>query len=118
MSSHIKGVNQDTREEEDHNVTLSTTEKHKPLRLKADKMYRRNAERMQLKYSKAKRKKICILSVGNFVSVKIPRIDRTSADLHRVPCVVVEVLGKEYHLYLLRYVLFCDVYNHIRHCLT
>ena len=27
ISSHIKGVNQDTREEEDHNVTLSTTEK-------------------------------------------------------------------------------------------
>ena len=90
ISSHIKGVNQDTREVEDHNVILSTTEKHKLLRLKADKMYRRNAERMQLKYSKAKRKKICTFSVGNFVSVKIPRIDRTSTDLHRVPC---------YHLY-------------------
>ena len=47
-----------------------------------------------VEYSKAKRKKICTLSVGNFVSVKIPRIDRTSTDLHRVPCVVVEVLGK------------------------
>ena len=56
ISSHIKGVNQNTREEEDYNVTLSSTEKHKLLRLKADKMYRRNAERMQLKYSKAKRK--------------------------------------------------------------
>ena len=44
ISSHITGVNQDSREEEDHNVTLSTTEKHKLLRLKADKMYRRNAE--------------------------------------------------------------------------
>ena len=104
ISSHIKGVNQETREEEDHNVTLSTTEKHKLLRLKADKMYQRNAERMQLKYSKAKRKKIRTFSVGNFVSVKIPRIDRTSTDLHRVPCIVVEVLGKEYHLYRLRYV--------------
>ena len=70
ISSHIKGVNQDTREEEDHNVTLSTTEKHKLLCLKADKMYRRNAERMQLKYSKAKRKKICTFSVGNFENSK------------------------------------------------
>ena len=40
ISSHIKRVNQETREEEDHNVTLSTTEKHKLLHLKADKMYR------------------------------------------------------------------------------
>ena len=63
ISSPIKGVNQDTREEEDHNVTLSSTEKHKLLRLKADKMYRRNAERMQLKYLKAKRNKICTFSV-------------------------------------------------------
>ena len=36
---------QDSREEEDHNVTLSTTKRHKQLRLKADNMYRRNAER-------------------------------------------------------------------------
>ena len=104
--SHITGVNQDSREEEDHNVALSTTEKHKLLCMKADKMYRRNAERMQLKYSKAKRKKIRTFSVGNFASVKSPRIDRMSTDLHRVACIVVEVLGKEYHLYRLRYVLF------------
>ena len=101
--SHITGVNQDSREEEDHNVGLSTTEKHKLLCMKAD---RRNAERMQLKYSKAKRKKIRTFSVGNFASVKSPTIDRTSTDFHRVACIIVEVLGKEYHLYRLRYVLF------------
>ena len=61
---------------------------------------------MQLKYSKAKRKKFCTFLVGNFVSVKSPRIDSTFTDLHRVACIVVEVLGKEYHLYRLRYVLF------------
>ena len=99
-------MNQDSREEDNHNVTLSAAEKHKLLRLKADKMYRRNAERMQLQYSKAKRKKIHTFLAGNFVSVKIPRIDTTSTDLHRVACVVVVVLGKEYHFYRLRYVLF------------
>ena len=31
ISSHITRVKQDSREEEDHNVTLSTTEKHKDL---------------------------------------------------------------------------------------
>ena len=46
-----------------------------------------------------KSKKKGTFSVGNFVSVKIPRINRASTDLHRVPCIVVEVLGKEYHLY-------------------
>ena len=48
--SHITGVNQDSREEEDHNAALSTTEKHKLLRLEADEMYRQKAEQMQLKY--------------------------------------------------------------------
>ena len=99
-------MNQDSREEEDHNVALSTTEKHKLLPLKAGRMYRQNAERMQWKYSKAKRKKIRTFLVGNFVSDKSPRIDSTSTYLHRVACIVVEVLGKEYHLYQLRYVLF------------
>ena len=51
-------------------------------------------------------KKIRTFSVGNFVSVKSPRIDSMSTDLHRVACIVVEVLGMEYHLYRLRYVLF------------
>ena len=110
ISSHITGVNQD-RKGEDHTVTLSTTEKHKLLHLQAVKMYRRNAERMQLKYSKAKRKKIRTFSVSNFVSVKISRTDRTSTYLHRVPCIVVEVLGKEYHHNRLRYV--CLILNMI-----
>lgn len=57
---------------------------------------------MQLKYSKAKRRKVFTFSVGNIVSVRIPRIDRTSTDLYRAPCIVVEVLGKEYLLYRLR----------------
>ena len=34
--------------------------------------------------------------------VKIPRIDRTSTDFYRVPCVVVEVLGTTFHLYRVR----------------
>ncbi len=41
-------------------------------------------------------------TVGDFVSIKIPRIDRSSTDLHRLPCVVVEKLGQTHHLYRLR----------------
>ena len=76
--SHRTGVNQDNREESYsfyHREAQTTTFES------AEKMYRQKAERMQLKYSKAKRKKIRTFSVGNFVSVKIPRIDRTCTDL-------------------------------------
>ena len=80
---------------------LASTEKHRKLREEADKRYRANAENMQLKYCKGKRKKT-IFCPGNFVSVRIPRIDRASTDRHRLPCVVVECLGKVHHLYWLR----------------
>ena len=58
---------------------------------------------MQQKYTKAKRKKVITFSVGDFVSVRIPRIDRSSTDFHRVVCIVVEKLGQKFHLYRLRY---------------
>ena len=82
---------------------LATTKKHLSLRLKADKAYRMNAERMQMKYCKAKHKKVQTFAPGDFVSVRIPRIDRSSTDFQRLPCIVVERLGTEFHLYRLRY---------------
>ena len=90
-------------EDEDEKPPLSTTVKHRNLREEADKHYRLNAERMQLKYYKARRKKVLTFSPGDLVSVRIPRIDRTSTDFHRVACVVVERLGTKFHLYRLRY---------------
>ena len=82
---------------------LATSEKHRQLREQADLFYQRNAERMQQKYTKAKRKKVMTFSVGDFVSVRIPRIDRSSTDFHRVLCIVVEKVGQKFHLYRLRY---------------
>ena len=55
----------------------------------ADKRFRANAEKMQLKYCKGKRKKIKAFCHGSFVSVRIPRTDHVSTDRHRLPCVVV-----------------------------
>ena len=81
---------------------LSTSEKHKKIREEADLRYRRNAERMQLKYAKSKRKKVMMFSEGDFVSVRVPRIDRSSTDSHRLLCIVVEKLGNKHHLYRLR----------------
>ena len=102
-----RGSSQDITQ--DKSDFLASTEKHRQLREAADKQYRLNAERMKLKYCKAKRKKVLEFSEGDFVSVRIPRIDRTSTDFHRLPCVVVECLGSKFHLYRLRY---CTKYIH------
>ena len=83
-------------------ISLATTKKHLSLREKADEHYKRNALRMQLKYSKKKRIMVRIFSPGDYVSVKIPRIDRSSTDCHRLPCVVVKRTGEKEHLYQLR----------------
>ena len=42
----------------------------------------------------AKQKNVHKFSVGNYVSVKVPCIDRCTTDHKRVPCVIVEVRGK------------------------
>ena len=67
--------------------------KHQKTRQDADARYRQNAERMQLRYSKSKHKKVQTFAVGDFVGVKVPKIDRSSTDSHRVMCVIVEKLG-------------------------
>ena len=81
---------------------LGNSSKHLMIRKEADKLYHQNAQRMRLKYCKAKHHKVMTFQKGDFVSVRIPRIDRTSTDFHRLPCVVVERLGSEFHLYRLR----------------
>ncbi len=100
------------------NTPLGTSQKHLKLRQEADARYRANAEKMQLKYCKAKRKKVRTFSPGEYVSIRIPRIDRASTDFHRLPCVVVERLGSEYNLYRLRYVRSCVLTNKKHVCMS
>lgn len=68
--------------EDCYHQSLATTSKHILMRKKADICYCENAKRMQLKYTKAKRKKIMTFSVGDYVSVHIPRIDCSFTDSH------------------------------------
>ena len=56
-----------------------------------------------------KTKSVCTFEVGDKVTVRVPRIDRASTDVHRLPCVVVQKLGRKYHLYRLRST--CGVLN-------
>ncbi len=53
-------------------------------------MYRRKADRMVSAYSKRKRHNVEHFGVGDFVSVRLPRIDRVSTDVRRMSCLVME----------------------------
>ncbi len=82
---------------------MSTSEKHRQIRVDADARYRLNAEGMQLKYCKSKNKKIQTFAVGAVTfAVRVPKIDRSSTDSHRVMCVIVEKLGRKQYLYRLK----------------
>ena len=79
---------------------LATMEKHLSIRKRADKAYRKNALRMEQKYSK--QHKVKMFKPGDCVSVCVPRIDRASTDPQQLACVVVQVVGKAKTLYRLR----------------
>ncbi len=79
---------------------LATIKKHLSVRTKADEAYRKNETRMFLKNSK--QNKVETFNVGQYISVRVPRIDRASTDPPRLPCVVVQVVGKAKALYRLR----------------
>ena len=72
-------------------AALGTSRKHYLCRKRADDHYRLNAKRMREKYDA---KKVHIFTVGDVVTVRIPRIDRAATDLHRLPCVIVQKLGR------------------------
>lgn len=78
---------------------LATTEKPRSVCEKADIAYRKNADRMKLKH--AKQHKVKDYRVGYSVSVHVPRINRTSTDPQRLPCVMMEVTGKSQAAYCL-----------------
>ena len=103
-----------------HAAVLSTTDKsfrpqsladseqrvsgrrHEKVRRRTDVRYRANAVKMASKF--ARRKNVCSkpYAVGDLVSVKIPKQERHGTDLPRLPCIVVQVLGKTQVKYRLR----------------
>ena len=57
------------------------------------------AKKMASRYD---RRKALRFQIGDTVSIRIPRIDRTCTDMPRIPCVIVEVHGKVQESYRLR----------------
>lgn len=74
---------------------LTTSERHRQIRIEADKHYRRNAEKMKMQYSKKKRHQIKSYVVGDTVTVRIPPNERSSSDVPRLVCRVLEVKRNE-----------------------
>ena len=78
---------------------MSTSKKHIEKRKHADYHYQQNAIRMRDRYNK---KKVYNFKVGDKVALRIPQIDRTTTDLHHLPCIIVQCHGKKQFSYQLQ----------------
>ena len=78
--------------------TLNTSEHHRSIRELADKHYRKNAEKMKLQYAKKKRHQVVTFSSGDNVTLRIPRNERSSSDMPRLLCRVLEVKRGQHRL--------------------
>ena len=79
---------------------LGTSTKHLHLRRVAHGTYLKTIHKMKARYAKSHR--IARFSKGDKVAVNIPRKDRSSTTLQRLPCIVVEVLGSQQNTYRLQ----------------
>ena len=70
------------------------------LHVKGDRRYLKAAQKMIHWYNK--QKSVVSFSAGDYVSVRIPRIDHASSDLSCLPGIVADVVGKNWNLYRIR----------------
>ena len=106
LAADAEDTSEPTGLEETHSESLlprslSTQKKHLEIRKKADAAYLKAIEKMGQKYSKHNGHHIKQFAVGDNVSVRIPRIDRANTDLQRLPCIIVEIVGKACTMYCL-----------------
>ena len=75
-------------------ASLTTSERHRKIRQAADQEYRKNAEKMKIQYSKRKRHCVKVYAPGDSVTLRIPKNERSSSDMPRLLCRVIQVKGK------------------------
>ena len=56
---------------------------------------------MAVKYNKKKGGRTQVFSVGDKVTIGIPKMDRTKTDMPRLPCEITEVFGDKVKTYIL-----------------
>ena len=76
-------------------TALGTSTKHLACRKLADEHYLINAQRMKERYGK-KKKTHTFETGAKVTAVRIPKIDRATTDMHRLPCIIVDVRGNKY----------------------
>ena len=76
--------------------------KHENVRLETEVFYRKNAEKMKLKYSKGKRIMTVDIKNGDLATVRIPKIDRSCTDQPRMIVKVIDIKGDKDKLFKLQ----------------
>ena len=73
-----------------HSDSIGYTNNQHPSSKEADNEYRKNAERMKIQYAKRKRHQIKTYSAGECHSIRIPKNERSSTDMPRLLCYILE----------------------------
>ena len=84
-------------------VTLQpiTSANHDKIRQMVDANYAKTVQNTMRKYNKKVSRGNDSIVKGNFVTVRIPTVDRASGNLPRLLCKVVDVVGKDGSLFKL-----------------
>ena len=83
-------LREELEDEANTNSQTDPTSKHFRVREEADANYKANAEKMKLKYSKRKRVTHEQFTGGDFVTVRVPKIDRSSTDQPRLVARIIQ----------------------------
>ena len=92
-------------------TTLTNSTRHLKIREEADNEYRKNAERMKIQYAKRKRHQINLQEIQCSVTVRIPRNERSSTDMPRLLCYILEAKNDHYRLREYFFVCVCLFLN-------
>ena len=99
LPSQVSNTTDEQQEEEDDSHSKATI--HTAIRKKVCDNTCLAAAHMAVKYNKKKGVKTQVFSVGDKVTIGIPKMDRTKTDMPRLPCEITEVFGDKVKTYTL-----------------
>eukprot|EP00731_Ephydatia_muelleri_P004200 Em0002g376a len=100
LPSQVSNTHADEQQEEEDDGHSKATI-HTAIRKKVCDNTYLAAARMAVKYNKKKGVKTQVFSVGDKVTIGIPKMDRTKTDMPRLPCEITEVFGDKVKTYTL-----------------
>ncbi|KAL5470746.1 hypothetical protein EMCRGX_G028759 [Ephydatia muelleri] len=100
LPSQVSNTHADEQQEEEDDGHSKATI-HTAIRKKVCDNTYLAAAHMAVKYNKKKGVKTQVFSVGDKVTIGIPKMDRTKTDMPRLPCEITEVFGDKVKTYTL-----------------